>query len=131
MKSFFHPCRREGISWFLLFVLLVSGFAVQRVGAQVQLGLEIPEGAPVIRLQSVFQDPSIYDGKVLVMKGFVASQCPALCDFTFRDGVHTATIFSQGFKFPKLQRGKAITVYAQVITGKERVVFSALGLKME
>ncbi|MEZ4550370.1 MAG: hypothetical protein R2874_07815 [Desulfobacterales bacterium] len=49
----------------------------------------------------------------------------------FRDGLYTATIYPQGFKFPKLKRGKPVTIYTQVISGEENVVFSALGLKME
>ncbi|MEZ4568244.1 MAG: hypothetical protein R2860_15230 [Desulfobacterales bacterium] len=65
----------------------------------------------------------------MLLQGLVSGQC-TLVNF-FRDGLYTATIYPQGFKFPKLKRGKPVTIYTQVISGEENVVFSALGLKME
>lgn len=96
-----------------------------------QLGVAIPESEPVASLAAVMENPSEYNGKTIVMKGIVSGQCSALCEFFFRDGVHTATIYPEGFKFPKLELNKPVTLYTQVISGEGQTVFSALGLKME
>lgn len=98
--------------------------------AGLRLGLEIPAGEPVVRLASVLENPAEYDGKRIVMQGIVSGQCAALCEFFMLDGAHTATVYPQGFRFPKLERGKSVTIYAQVASG-EQVVLSALGLRME
>lgn len=95
-----------------------------------RLGIDIPENEPVVKLASVLENPSEYHGKTIVIKGIVSGQCASLCEFFFQDGVHKATIYPQGFKFPKLERGKNVTIYTQVISGEGKVVFSALGLKM-
>lgn len=98
--------------------------------AGLRLGIDIPENEPVVKLASVLENPSEYHGKNIVIKGIVSGQCASLCEFFFQDGVHKATIYPQGFKFPKLERGKNVTIYTQVISGEGKVVFSALGLKM-
>jgi hypothetical protein len=111
--------------------LVTFGIHVSEARAELRLGAEIPETEPVVRLESVIQTPAEYDGKTIVMKGMVSGQCAALCEFFFRDGIHTATIYPQGFKFPKLKKNKPVTIYTQVISGEGQVVFSAIGLKME
>lgn len=113
-----------------LMVVLIFGCNISGADAGVNLGLEIPENEPIVRLASVIENASEYDDKTIVVKGTVSSQCASLCHFIFQDGVHTATIYPQGFKFPKLERGKSVTLYTQVISGEGQVVFSALGLKM-
>ena len=114
----------------VLFFILIS-FNSSLARAELRLGVDIPADATVIKLQTVVDDPAAWDGKTIVMQGLVSGQCASLCEFFFRDGLHTATIYPQGFKFPKLKRGKPVTIYTQVISGEENVVFSALGLKME
>ncbi len=99
--------------------------------AGTKLGVDIPRDAAVVKLASIVEQPADYNGKNVVMKGVIAGQCPSLCEFFFKDGVHKATIFPQGYKFPKLTAGKPVTVYAQVTSGEQRVVFSALGVKVE
>jgi len=113
-----------------LMVVLIFGCNISGADAGMRLGVEIPENEPVVKLASVIENPSDYDGRKIVVKGTVSSQCASLCHFIFQDGVHTATIYPQGFKFPKLERGKAVTIYTEVISGEGQVVFSALGLKM-
>ncbi len=98
---------------------------------QTKLGAEIPGDADVVELASVIDKPAEYNGKSVVMKGVIAGQCASLCEFFFKDGVHKATIFPQGYKFPKLTTGKPVTVYAQVTAGEGQVVFSALGIKVD
>lgn len=95
-----------------------------------RLGVDIPRDAKVVKLASVVENPADYNGKNVVMNGIIAGQCPSLCEFFFKDGVHKATIFPQGYKFPKLTSGKPVTVYAQVTAGEQRVVFSALGVNV-
>lgn len=123
----------RSIICFALPFLALQIFACNISGADagLRLGVEIPENEPVVKLASVMENPSEYHGKNIVMKGIVSGQCASLCEFSFQDGVQTATIFPQGFKFPKLERGKNVTIYTQVISGEGQIVFSALGLKME
>ena len=109
----------------------IAGCNSSESDAGLRLGVAIPENEPVVKLASVMDNPSEYNGKSIVMKGIVSGQCPSFCEFFFKDGVHTATIYPQGFKFPKLEQGKPVTIYSQVISGEGQVVFSALGLKME
>ncbi|MBD3317087.1 MAG: hypothetical protein GF344_14970 [Chitinivibrionales bacterium] len=96
-----------------------------------KLGVDIPPDAEVVELASVVEKPAAYNGKKVVMKGVIDGQCPALCEFFFKDGLHKVTIFPQGYKFPKLTKGKPVTVYAQVTAGEGQVVFSALGVNVE
>ena len=65
------------------------------------------------------------------MRGVVTGQCASLCEFFMLDGAETATIFPQGFKFPKLDKGSSVTIYALITSGEENVVISALGLRTE
>jgi hypothetical protein len=96
-----------------------------------KLGATIPPDASIVSLEKILETPVEYDGRNVVMKGIITSQCPSLCEFVFREGAHKATIFPSGYKFPKLESGKKVTVYAQISNGPEQVVFSALGLKLE
>jgi hypothetical protein len=96
-----------------------------------KLGVEIPADVQPVKLAAVLEAPAEYNGKQVVMKGIIAGQCPSYCEFTFRDGVHKATIFPEGFKFPKLETGKPVSVLAKVTAGPDNVVFSALGVRIE
>ena len=78
-----------------------------------------------------WENPAEYNGKNIVLKGTISGQCASLCEFFFKDGAHKATIFPLGYKFPKLPSGRPVTVYAQITSGKENVVVSALGLKVD
>lgn len=94
-----------------------------------RLGVEVPDQAAV-RLSEVLENPADYNGRRIVLNGVVSGQCASLCEFFLLDGAHTATIYPQGFEFPKLDKGAPVTVYAEVTSGEENVVFSALGLRM-
>lgn len=128
MKSARSVHRPAGLFAVMLF-LVVMGSGCQKSGG-VKLGIDIPRDRTVTSLAAVLQNPSVYDEKMVVMKGIVSGQCAALCEFDFRDGAHTVTVFPQGFKFPKLKTGKEVTVYAHITSGAEQVVVSALGLTM-
>lgn len=98
--------------------------------ATLKLGVDIPADEPVVRLATVMENPDAYDGRKVVMQGIVSGQCAALCEFFMLDGGDTATIYPQGFKFPKLERGRNVTIYAQITSGEGQVVVSAVGLRM-
>jgi hypothetical protein len=114
-----------------LMIIMVSVIGCNKNAGGTRLGVDIPANAEVIELASIVENPSSYNGKNVVMKGIISGQCPSLCEFFLRDGTHKATIFPQGYKFPKLATGKPVTVYAQVTSGEEQVVFSALGVHVE
>lgn len=97
---------------------------------KMELGISIPEESPVVSLETVLASPKEYNGKTLVIKGIISGQCASLCEFSLKDGVHKATIYPQGYKFPKLPIGKPVTTYVQVTAGDEQAVLSALGLKI-
>lgn len=113
----------------LIAVLAVTGCTNADGGTR--LGVEIPTDSEVIELSTIVENPSSYNGKQVVMKGIISGQCASLCEFFFKDGTHMATVFPQGYKFPKLTKGKPVTVYAQVTSGQEQVVFSALGVHVQ
>jgi len=117
----------------LVLSLLLSAAGCRDSGAEsgLRLGVEIPADQPVVELASVLEKPTDYNGRKIVMNGVISGQCASLCEFFLLDGAHTVTVYSQGFSFPKLDRGKNVTIYALVTSGDENVVFSALGLSME
>lgn len=115
--------------------LTILGLTVMLAGCSsartMDLGVSIPSDAQLVTLSNVLASPSSFNGKTFAVKGVISSQCASLCDFVLKDGVHKATIYPQGFKFPKLPVGKPVTVYVQATVGDEQVVLSALGLKIE
>ena len=119
---------RSGPIAILGFVLILSGCSSART---MDLGVSIPSDAQIVTLSSVLASPSSFNGKTFVMKGVISSQCASYCEFVLKDGVYKATIYPQGFKFPKLPVGKPVTVYVQATVGDEQVVLSALGLKID
>jgi hypothetical protein len=111
----------------LSFILAACGNA----GAGRRLGAAIPGDQPVVKLADVLAAPADYNGKMVVLKGIVSAQCPSLCEFTFKDGVSVTLIFPEGFRLPKLKKGKPVTLYARITSGSENVVVTALGLRLE
>ena len=95
------------------------------------LGLPIPADAPVVSLSDIYAAPAQYNGTRVVVKGVITGQCASLCEFFFQEGARKATIFPQGYKFPKLPSGRPVTVYAEITSGNDNVVFSALGLTVQ
>jgi hypothetical protein len=113
----------------VVFLLVAIASGCQKSGG-VKLGVDIPRDVAVTKLAAVLEDPAAYDGKSIVMKGIVSGQCASFCEFYFSDGPHTVTIFPQGYQFPKLEKGKSVTVYTRITSGAEQVAVSALGLTM-
>ena len=128
MKSL--PYIFGSITLFVVSVLLVVVASSCQRSGNLQLGMEIPDDLEVTPLAAILEDPAAYNGKSVVMEGTISGQCPALCEFFFSDAAHTVTVWPQGYKFPKLETGKKVTVYANVTSGDEQVVVSALGLTM-
>ncbi len=112
-------------------VLLAYGCGDSAGNSDRRFGVEIPSDQPVVELASVLENPADFNGRNVVMRGIVSGQCVSLCEFFLLDGAHSATIYPQGFEFPKLERGGKVTIYALVTSGEENVVISALGLRTE
>ncbi len=128
-----HAIHRIGINSVICVIpITILGFAVMLSGCSsartMDLGVSIPSDVQLVTLSSVLASPSSINGKTFAVKGVISSQCASLCDFVLKDGVHKATIYPQGFKFPKLPVGKPVTVYVQATVGDEQIVLSALGL---
>lgn len=100
-------------------------------GGGKKIGAAIPKDAQAVSLSEVNANPAQYNNQKVLLRGNITSQCVSLCDFILKDGTQSATIFPQGFKFPKFQTGAKVKVYALVTSGAEQVVFSALGMEVE
>lgn len=96
-----------------------------------QLGAEIPTDIEITKLATILKNPADYNNKKIVMKGIISGQCPAYCEFNYKEGTEKAVIYPQGFQFPKLETGNPVTVFALVTAGEENIVFSALGVQVE
>ena len=96
-----------------------------------RLGEQVPVNLSVVKLADVLAAPAGYHGQKIVLEGSVLTQCPSLCFFNFQDGPKNVTVYPKGFKLPKLERGKPVTIYVEVIKGEGQIVFSLLGLEME
>ncbi len=114
-----------------LFFAVVLVFSGCKGGGGLSLGQEIPSDIKATKLSEILAQPSSYNGKKVVMSGIVSGQCPSFCEFFFKEGANQVTIFPQGYKFPKLESGKKVTIYASITSGEENVVFSALGIRIE
>ena len=47
---------------------------------------EVNEGPQAARIAEILQDPRGWDGKKVIVEGKIASECPAGCWFTLKDG---------------------------------------------
>lgn len=94
-------------------------------------GAGIPEDAKLTTLAEITASPDRYHGKKVLLRGLVSGQCASLCEFYYQEGKETVEIYPSGFKLPKLEKGRRVSVYAQVTSGTERVVITALGLRLE
>lgn len=104
--------------------LLFSGCSKSKT-----LGEEIPSDIKVLPLETVLSNPETYNGQKVVLKGIISGQCPSLCEFFYKEKGTTVTVFPKGYKFPKLESGVPVTVYAEVASGPEQTILSALGIK--
>ncbi len=121
-------CRVSGLFTLILFSVLV--FSGCKNAGGIRLGQEIPADIKPTKLTEILAQPASYNGKTVVVNGIISGQCPSFCEFFFKEGANQVTIFPQGFKLPKLETGKKVTVYANITSG-ENVVFSALGIRTE
>jgi hypothetical protein len=114
----------------LLSLVFVTVFVLAGCSKKsVSLGKEIPAGVETVKLVDLLASPAAWNGKTVIVKGNVSSQCASLCDFTLKDGASVVTVFPDGYSLPKLEIGRSADVYAQITSGEERVVVSALGIK--
>lgn len=88
----------------------------------------IPAGIEVIKLADIIANPQNYDGKKIILEGTASSVCASGCDFIFQEGPNTISIQPKGFRIPKLKIGQPVKVYAEIKSGTERIVITALGL---
>lgn len=93
------------------------------------LGAAPPDNTPSVKLADILASPADYHGKKVVLHGIVSAQCPSLCEFTYKEGTLSTLVYPQGFKFPKLDIGKPVTLYSEITNGTGQVVVTALGLR--
>jgi len=111
----------------LVFLILLG---CNKEGTQ-NFGVDVPANLKPVKLGEVLENPTQYNGKQVLMKGVISGQCASLCELFIRDGAHQATFFAEGFKYPKLESEKPVSIYVNITSGPENVVFSALGLRVE
>jgi len=110
----------------LLFIIFLSACSKQE-------GIPaIPSGMQAVKLGDVLSNPVAYDGKKILLVGTVGNFCATSgCHFTFQDSGESIDIYPKGFKLPKLRKGQALKVYAEVKAGEKKTVISALGLEVK
>jgi len=113
------------ISLLIVAAIIVAGCSKKSAS----LGKEIPSGAENVKLADLLTNSANWNGKTILIKGNVSSQCASLCDFTLKDGASVVTVFPDGYSLPKLNIGRSAEVYAQITSGEERVIVSAIGIK--
>ncbi|MCU0609584.1 MAG: hypothetical protein MUF22_07445 [Chitinispirillaceae bacterium] len=126
LLRFFRP-----VLYSLTPVLIILAIAGCTDAGSKPLGQAIPADAQIATLAEIKASPADFNHKKVVMKGIVSAQCPSLCEFTYKEGTQAAIVFPQGFKFPKLKTNRPVTLYAEITSGPENIVVSALGMRME
>lgn len=118
---------------FLAVSLSVGAFLAACSGGKgpQSLGKAIPTDVREVTLQQLLSHPDDFNNQKVVIRGHVSGQCASFCEFFLKDGGEAVTIYPQGYKLPKLTIGQKSVVYAEITTGDERVVVSALGVQFE
>ncbi len=99
-------------------------------GRPKSVGAPAPADTPAVPLATLLASPADYDGQTVVLRGRVASQCAALCDFVYAEGASTATIHTDAGKTPKLATGQPVRATVSVHHGERQVVLNAVGLEL-
>ena len=93
-------------------------------------GLEIPDDVAMVNIQEVLDAPDKYSGQRVKLTGNISTCCPSGCNFTLQDGAFKTIIFPQGYKLDPKSAGKRATVYAEITSGEENVVLTAMGISI-
>jgi len=93
--------------------------------------IEIPKDIKATKLSDILNNPVEYNGKKVLLSGFVVSVCPSGCDMVYQEDNITTEIYPKGFKIPRMKKGQPIKIYAEVTAGKERVIVSALKIEKQ
>jgi hypothetical protein len=73
-------------------------------------------GTPVVSIANILSHPDIYQGKQVVVKGKIMTECPAGCWFTMKDNTASIYVDLKPANLVIPQRvGKQITVLAEVL----------------
>ena len=114
----------------LLFCLLLVAFLVTGCAGE-EVAVSIPADMERTRLADTLENPSVYDGKKVLLEGVVGRGCLSCpTDFPYQEGVNTIQLFVKGFRRPSLRTGQPVRVYSEVKAGEERVVISALAMEV-
>lgn len=110
----------------ILFLL----FSCNQISKIKKIGMEIPDGLEVTKLSDILSNPLKYNGNKVLLEGTVVSVCASGCDFVYQEGNKTVEIYPNNFKVVGLKNGQQVRVYAEIQSGKERIVVSALGMEV-
>ena len=86
------------VSMSFLFIGLISIIISSCNRENIDFGEKIPQDVQRVKLSEVLNNPLDYNSKKVVFEGILSSQCPALCDFSFKDDTGVVTMFPQQFK---------------------------------
>lgn len=113
-----------------LMLLLASFMLCVSCSGGKSVGTPAPNSEPLTSLSALLENPAEYHNKTIVMKGVLSAQCASLCDFTYTEKGKSVSIDTRDAKPSKLKVGTPMRVTAKIHSGKEQVIFTAVGLNI-
>lgn len=112
-------------------LIAVAALVLMSCGKKEQtFGEAIPASTPVTALSEVLKSPEKFHEKEVTLKGTIAAQCGNRCEFTFRDGNESVTIYVGDIEAPLMQKGTPIDVTASVFQGEKKLILTAKGFSL-
>lgn len=111
-------------------IAVVTACMAAGCGGSKIVGTPAKADTPATPLAAVLEAPEKYNGQTVVLKGVLAAQCAARCDFTYAENGRTVTVYTGDPKPPKIKAGQPVRVTATVHKGEEQVIITAKGLEL-
>ncbi len=109
---------------------VAAGLILAGCGGMQTVGTPAGADTPATSLAAVLASPEKYAGQTVVLKGTLAAQCAALCDFTYAEDGRSVMIYTPDPKPPRIQNGQPVRVTATVHKGEQQVIITATGLEL-
>ena len=90
--------------------------------------VDIPKNMEATKLADILKRPTNYHEKKVLLEGVVAFA--SSCHIVYQEGVDSIEIYLAGSECPVLKKGQRVKVYAEIVTGKERIVISPIKLEV-
>jgi hypothetical protein len=111
-------------------LFVMSMFFITACSTGGTVGTPAPVDVAPTPLADVLAQPADFDGRTIVLRGILSTQCSSLCDFSFTEKTQSVTIFMGALKPPRINPGQPLRVTTQVHNGEKQVVFTTIGLEI-